>query len=63
MPDVCQNFVYTEPTLAGSSLMQWFVYYFARRELNISHALSRQFWWYRNVLLPVCAQLLASFHQ
>jgi hypothetical protein len=32
--------------------MQWFIFYFARRELNISHALSRQFWWYRNVLLP-----------
>ena len=54
LPDVCQNFVYRQPTIMGSSLMQWVVHYFAKRELNIAHTLSRHFWWYRNILWAIC---------
>lgn len=47
LPDVCCNFVYATPR---SRLRDWLVHYFAKRELHVSHTLSRHFWWHRNIL-------------
>jgi len=45
-PEVAYSFLYREPT----SLTEWVIYLMAARELTISHALRRHFWWYNNAL-------------
>eukprot|EP00913_Durusdinium_trenchii_P006896 g6487.t1 len=47
-PDVCYNFMYREPQTATQLLM----HYFVARELYIAHSLSRNFFWYQNLLWP-----------
>ena len=46
-PDVAYNFIYRPP----STLMQYLIYFFASRELTISHTLHRLFYWYNNIIL------------
>ena len=47
-PDVCYNFMYRQPETATQLLM----HYFVARELYIAHSLSRNFFWYQNLLWP-----------
>lgn len=47
-PDVCYNFMYRKPETATQLLM----HYFVARELFIAHSLSRNFFWYQNLLWP-----------
>lgn len=46
LPDVAYNFLYREP----STIVQWVIYIMASREITVSNALRRNFWWYKNVL-------------
>lgn len=46
LPDVSHAFLYHKP----STFTEWVIYLFAAKELTIAHMLSRQFWWYNNVL-------------
>jgi hypothetical protein len=46
-PDVAYNFIYRPP----QTLMQYLIYFFASRELTISHTLHRLFFWYNNIIL------------
>lgn len=45
-PEVAYNFLYRPP----ATVVQWFMYIFASREITIANALRRNFWWYRNEL-------------
>lgn len=45
-PEVAYSFLYRQPT----SIMEWIIHVTAARELTISHALRRHFWWYNNAL-------------
>lgn len=47
-PDVCYNFMYREP----STPTQLLTHYFVARELYIAHSLSRNFFWFQNLLWP-----------
>lgn len=47
-PDVCYNFMYRRPETPTQLLM----HYFVARELFIAHSLSRNFFWYQNLLWP-----------
>jgi len=47
-PDVCYNFVYRPP----SSPTQLLLSYFGARELFIAHSLSRNFFWFENIIWP-----------
>lgn len=47
-PDVCYNFMYRQPETATQLLL----HYFVARELFIAHSLSRNFFWYQNLLWP-----------
>lgn len=47
-PDVCYNFMCRQPETATQLLM----HYFVARELYIAHSLSRNFFWYQNLLWP-----------
>lgn len=47
-PDVCYNFMYRQPETATQLLM----HYFVARELYTAHSLSRNFFWYQNLLWP-----------
>lgn len=47
-PDVCYNFIYKRPTCASELLSSFFV----ARELFIAHSLSRNFFWFENLLWP-----------
>lgn len=44
--DVAYNFVYREPKTAN----QWQLWYFASRDIGVSHTLSRCFFWSANIL-------------
>lgn len=44
--DVAYNFVYRQPRTAN----QWQLWYFASRDIGISHAMSRNFFWSANIL-------------
>ena len=46
-PDVAYNFIYRPP----QTFMQYLIYFFASRELTISHTLHRLFFWYNNIIL------------
>lgn len=56
--DVCYNFVYKTPT-SGEDLMMW---YFVAREVGVSAALGRGFWWFQNVLFPSSLPPLSKTH-
>jgi pimeloyl-ACP methyl ester carboxylesterase len=45
-PEVAYSFLYRPPT----SLIEWIIHVVASRELTVSHALHRHFWWYNNNL-------------
>ena len=45
-PDVAYNFVYRKPKMAN----EWLLWYFASRDMGISHAMSRHFFWSDNIL-------------
>lgn len=45
-PDVCYNFIYRQPRTP----LELFIQYFAARELFIAHSLSRNFFWFENIL-------------
>jgi pimeloyl-ACP methyl ester carboxylesterase len=45
-PEVAYSFLYREPT----TMIEWFIHLAAARELTVSHALRRHFWWYNNTL-------------
>merc|ERR1711920_481510 len=47
-PDVCYNFVYRRP----QTPLHLLINYFAARELFIANSLSRNFFWFENVLWP-----------
>lgn len=47
-PDVCYNFMYRAP----QTPTQLLTHYFVARELYIAHSLSRNFFWYQNLLWP-----------
>jgi hypothetical protein len=44
---VCYNFVFRQPR----NIVQFGIWYLASREIGISYALCRHFWWYENLLL------------
>lgn len=47
-PDVCYNFIYRRPETPAQMLTQ----FFAARELYIANSLSRNFFWFNNLLWP-----------
>lgn len=47
-PDVCYNFMYRRP----ATPTQLLIHYFLARELYIAHSLSRNFFWFQNLLWP-----------
>lgn len=47
-PDVCHNFIYRKP----ATPTQLFFNFFGARELFIAHSLSRNFFWFENLLWP-----------
>lgn len=47
-PDVCYNFMYREAETPTQLLLSWFV----SKELYIAQSLSRNFFWYQNILWP-----------
>mmetsp|Transcript_51586 Transcript_51586/g.111887 ORF Transcript_51586/g.111887 Transcript_51586/m.111887 type:complete len:196 (+) Transcript_51586:2-589(+) len=47
-PDVCYNFMYRKPT----DPTQLLINYFLAKELFIAHSLSRNFFWFQNLLWP-----------
>jgi len=47
-PDVCYNFIYKKPSTVSQMLSTFFV----ARELFIAYSLSRNFFWFMNLLWP-----------
>ena len=45
-PEVAYNFLYRPPT----KFTEWVIHLAASREITVSHALRRHFWWYNNAL-------------
>ena len=46
LPNIAYNFVYRDPRTA----IKWELWYFASRDLDISRAMSRHFFWKENIL-------------